>query len=159
MNRPIDGLPFWNDFMCASESVPFGSARIRAVKKEQKLYFWDWSQIPEGGFRLENMVASHLLKYCHWLEDTQGYRMELRFLRDTDKREVDFVVLKDKKPEFAVECKTGQDTVSSSLAYFAARVPIPAFYQVHLGTRRYVHAATGIHVLPFSDWVKERQIP
>lgn len=138
---------------------PYGSAKIRAVKKEQKLYFWDWSQVPEGGFRLENMVASHLLKYCHWLEDTEGYRMELRYLRDTDKREVDFVVLKDKKPEFAVECKTGQETISPSLAYFAARVPIPAFYQIHLGTKRYVHTATGIHVLPFSDFVKERQIP
>jgi hypothetical protein len=31
--------------------------------------------------------------------------MELRFLRDTDKREIDFVVIKDKKPLFAVECK------------------------------------------------------
>ena len=138
---------------------PYGAAKIRAVKKEKKLYFWDWSQVPEGGFRLENMVASHLLKYCHWLEDTQGYRMELRYLRDTDKREVDFVVLKDKKPEFAVECKTGQETISPSLAYFAARVSIPAFYQIHLGTKRYVHAATGIHVLPFSEFVKERQLP
>lgn len=138
---------------------PYGAAKIRAVKKEQKLYFWDWSQVPEGGFRLENMVASHLLKYCHWLEDTQGHRMELRYLRDTDKREADFVVLKDKKPEFAVECKTGQDVISPSLAYFSSRVPIPVFYQTHLGTKRYVHAPTGIHVLPFSDLVKERRLP
>ncbi len=36
--------------------------------------------------------------YCHFVEDTQGYKMELRFLRDADKREVDFVVLKDKTP-------------------------------------------------------------
>jgi len=42
------------------------------------------------------------------MEDTEGFSMELRFLRDTDKREVDFVVLKDGTPEFAVECKTGE---------------------------------------------------
>src|SRR3989344_4602966 len=87
---------------------PYGSAKIRAVKKEQKLYLWDWSQVANPGIRFENMVGSHLLKYCHFLEDVQGYKTELRFLRDTDKREVDFVVLKDKKPLFAVECKHGE---------------------------------------------------
>jgi uncharacterized protein len=34
--------------------------------------------------------------------------MELRYLRDTDKREVDFVVLRDRRPLFAVECKSGE---------------------------------------------------
>jgi hypothetical protein len=34
--------------------------------------------------------------------------MELRFLRDTQAREVDFVVVRDKRPLFAVECKTGE---------------------------------------------------
>jgi hypothetical protein len=58
---------------------------------------------PEGGARFENLVASQLLKYCHLIEDTEGHAMELRFLRDTDTREVDFVVLKDRKPLFAVE--------------------------------------------------------
>jgi predicted AAA+ superfamily ATPase len=33
---------------------------------------------------------------------------KLRYLRDTDKREVDFVVLEDEKPLFAVECKAGE---------------------------------------------------
>ncbi len=61
----------------------YGAPRIRAVKKEQKLYLWDWSATPEGGARLENLVACQLLKYCHFIEDTEGYRMELRFLRDT----------------------------------------------------------------------------
>ncbi|MBI2150739.1 MAG: DUF4143 domain-containing protein [Acidobacteria bacterium] len=65
--------------------APFGSARIRAVRKEKKLYFWDWSLAPEGGPRFENFVACHLLKYCHWREDTGGYGVELRYLGDTDK--------------------------------------------------------------------------
>ena len=75
---------------------PFGAPRIRAVKKETKLYLWDWSQVPGQGERFENLVACHLLKYCHHQEDTEGYRMELRFIRDTDRREVDFIVLRDK---------------------------------------------------------------
>src|SRR5690606_11988080 len=91
---------------------PYGSSKIRAVKKEQERYLWDWSKVESPGARWENMVASQLLKYCHWLEDSEGETMELRYIRDIDKREVDFVVLKNKKPLFAVECKTGEKAVS-----------------------------------------------
>lgn len=139
--------------------APYGSARIRAVKKERKLYLWDWSQAPEGGPRFENMVACQLLKYCHWLEDTQGRRMELRYLRDTDKREVDFVVLRDGEAEFAVECKTGEREVSPAASYFKARTPIPAFYQVHLGSKDFIHGASAVRVLPFERFCLEKGLP
>jgi hypothetical protein len=59
-------------------------------------------------------VASQLLKYCHWQEDTLGHTMELRFLRDTDKREIDFVVLRDRRPAFGVECKAGERAVGEN---------------------------------------------
>ena len=138
---------------------PYGSARIRAVRKESKLYLWDWSQAPEGGPRFENLVASHLLKYCHWLEDTEGARMELRFLRDHDKREVDFVVLRDGKPLFAVECKTGDRKVSPSAIYFKERTDIGHFYQVHVGKSDFIHADSGVRVLPFGTFCKELKLP
>ncbi|OGQ13776.1 MAG: AAA family ATPase [Deltaproteobacteria bacterium RBG_16_71_12] len=126
---------------------PFGATKIRAVKKEQKLYLWDWSQVASPGARLENLVASHLLKWCHYLEDTEGYRMELRFLRDVDRRELDFVVLRDRKPLFAVECKAGERELSPHIPYFAARTPIPTFYQVHLGSTERT-PMRGVHILP-----------
>ena len=134
--------------------MPFGARKIRAVKKESKLYLWDWSQVEDPGIRFENLVASHLLKYCHFLEDTEGHRMELRFIRDTDKREVDFVVLKDKKPQFAVECKTGDKKVSSHLKYFCERTNIPKFYQVHLGSA-FHQISDQITILPFAEFCKE----
>ena len=121
-----------NLYVCFTIS-PFGSPRIRAVKKEQKLYLWDWSQIPEIGARFENLVASQLLKYCHFRQDTEGHKMELRFLRDVDKREIDFVVLKDSKPLFAVECKTGEKNLAPAIPYFAERTKIPFFLSGALG--------------------------
>lgn len=136
---------------------PFGAPPIRAVKKETKLYFWDWSQTRDGGGRFENLVACHLLKYCHHLEDTDGYRMELRFLRDTDLREVDFVVLQDRKPLFAVECKSGEKSLSKAINYFRQRTDIPVFYQVHLGRRDYVSNET--RVLPFQAFCRELGLP
>lgn len=139
--------------------APYGTARIRAVKKERKLYFWDWSRIADAGPRFENMVAGHLLKYCHFKEDTEGYAMELRFIRDTDLREIDFVVLRDGQPEFAVECKCGERNASPACGYFRERTGIPRFYQVHLGDRDFGHADTATRVLPFRTFCKELILP
>jgi hypothetical protein len=137
--------------------APFGSPRIRAVKKEKKLYLWDWSAVADPGARFENLVACQLLKYCHWVEDTEGFRMELRYLRDTDRREVDFVVLRGGRPQFAVECKTGERAISGAVRYAAERTPIPRFYQVHRGERHY---ATGkVTVLPFVEFCRELELP
>lgn len=137
--------------------APFGSSRIRAVKKEKKLYLWDWSVIENSGSRFENLVASQLLKYCHWFEDTEGYTMELRYLRDTVKREIDFVVLQNKHPLFAVECKSGEKSIGHAIQYFSQRTSIPKYYQVHLGTR---HFQTGnITVLPFITFCAEHGMP
>ena len=101
-----------------------------------------------------NMLASHLLKYCHFIEDTQGDRMELRYLRDINQREIDFVVIKNKKPLFAVECKTGEKQVAKAIHYFKERTSIPLFYQVHLGTKDYAPEAK-IRVLPFLTFSEE----
>lgn len=136
---------------------PFGAPRIRALRKQQKLYLWDWSAVPDAGPRFENLVAAQLLKYCHWKADTEGYRMELRFLRDTSGREVDFVVLRDRSPLFAVEYKTGERTISPAARYFAERTNIPVFYQVHLGER---HVQSGrVVVIPFARWCRKAGMP
>ena len=136
---------------------PYGPPKVRAVKKGRKLYLWDWSSVEHDGPCFENLVASQLLKYCHWVEDTEGYSTELRYLRDTDKREVDFVVLKERKPLFAVECKSGEKAVSPAIRYFAERTPIPHFYQVHARER---HFSTGnATVLPFIRFCQELELP
>lgn len=138
---------------------PFGASRIRAVKKEQKLYFWDWTQVENSGTRFENLLACHLLKFCHHKEDTEGHKMELRYIRDTDKREIDFVVLENKKPLFAVECKTGERPPHPVYRYFRERTPIPKFFQVHLGQKDYGNEDTDVRVLPFEVFCQELNLP
>jgi len=135
---------------------PYGPPKIRAVKKEQKLYLWDWSILPDSGPRFENFIASHLLKYCYFIEDTQGFSMELRFLRDTDRREIDFVVLKENIPMFAVECKTGEKSINPAVFYFKERTQIPQFYQVHQGTKDY--KKNGVRVIPVETFCKELKL-
>ncbi len=128
---------------------PFGLPKLRAAKKEKKLYMWDWSMCTDPAARFENLVASNLLKYCHYVEDGEGDRMELKFIRDTQGREIDFVVVRNNKPEFAVECKSGDREVGRNIAYFSERTPIPIFYQVHMGGKDYEVAKQRARVLPF----------
>ena len=83
--------------------------------------------------------------------------MELRFIRDTDRREVDFVVIRDGTPLFAVECKSGEKSPGRAIDYFRQRTAIGDFYQVHLGERDYLSGAT--RVLPFRTFCAELALP
>ena len=135
--------------------TPYGSRKIQALKKDRKLFMWDWSLCKLPGARFENLVASNLLKYCHFIEDTQGDDMTLCYLRDKNKREVDFVVLKNGRPLFAVESKTGDGDVSRHISYFASRTEIPFFFQVHRGSRDYEVMDCRTRVLPFTAFAAE----
>ncbi len=127
---------------------PFGAPTIRAVKKQQKHYHMDWSVVPEDPPRFENLVASHLLKWVHHQQDTQGLDLELRYFRDTDGREVDFVVTDGRKPVLCVECKWADGQLDKSLRYFKVRFPDCEAWQVSAtGTKDYV-TPEGIRVAP-----------
>jgi len=112
--------------------APFSHRSVRSLKKMPKVYLWDWSSVREQGARFENLVAGHLLKLKHFLEDYEGYDIGLYYLRDVFKREVDFLVTYDKKPWFAVECKTTGRAVNPALTYFGERLEIPYLYQISL---------------------------
>lgn len=111
---------------------PFGAPRIKAVKKEQKLYFWDWSTVEEPAKRWENLVAVHLLRWVHWREDVEGEKWELRYFRDVVGHEVDFVLLRKGIPWCAVEVKSAERGVDQNLKYFLERVRCPNAFQVSL---------------------------
>lgn len=132
---------------------PYTLKGKRTAKKEKKLYLWDWSLVESSGSRFENLVASNLLKYCHYHFDVEGDKYELRFLRDSEKREVDFIVLDGSRPLFGVECKTGEKQISPHLKYFSSRTSIPYFYQVHLGEADYEIPEYRTRILPFRKFV------
>jgi uncharacterized protein len=106
-----------------------------------------------AGIVFENLVASNLLKYCHYHEDCFGFNMSLQFYRDKEKRKVDFIVSKDGKPEFAVECKTGDKNISPHLKYLSARKVVPKYFQVHLGENDYIWE--DIQEMPFEKFCLE----
>jgi predicted AAA+ superfamily ATPase len=110
---------------------PYSKNLARALLKEPKIYFYDTGRVSEaGGAKLENVVACALLKRANFLTDTQGSKCELYYLRDREKREVDFLTTKDSKPEFMVEVKTSDDQFSPSLRYFSERLVHTAAIQL-----------------------------
>lgn len=109
---------------------PYVSHQFRSLKKEPKCYLWDWSQNEDEAARLENMVASHLLKTLHFLEDKDGHKGRLYFVRDKQGHEVDFLVTVGRKIWFAVEVKWSEKEVSKHLRYFREKLQIPYAYQV-----------------------------
>lgn len=109
---------------------PFAATTIKSLRKEPKMYLWDWSEVENASARLENLVASHLLKFTHALYDVHGYKAQLHYLRDIEGREVDFLVAINNKPWFTVEVKENDTKVSKNLEYFNGRLRIPFSYQV-----------------------------
>jgi predicted AAA+ superfamily ATPase len=126
---------------------PFGAPKLKAVKKEQKHYHFDWSIVPDRGPRFENLVACHVLKWCQYREDSKGESIELRYFRDVTGREVDFVVTLDKKPILAIETKYEDTTVSPALRYFKKRFPSCEALQLTAVKGREFKSADGIEVM------------
>ena len=102
---------------------PYTKSLPRAVLKPPKVYFFDNGDVlGDEGARFENLVATSLLKRLHFLEDRDGYRYELRYIRDKEGREVDFVIVKEGELEELIEAKFSDDNISKSLLYYAKRL-------------------------------------
>ncbi len=128
--------------------APFGAPRIRAVKKSQKHYHLDWTVVPGDAARFENLVACHLLKWVHFEQDTQGRDLDLRYFRDIEGREVDFVLVEGRRPRLLVECKWGDAEVDPSLRYLKARFPEAEAWQVSATGSKDYQTPGGVRVAP-----------
>ena len=114
---------------------PYAARLARALRAEPKLYVYDVLSLPSAAARQENLVALHLLKACHYWTDTAQGEFDLRFVRDKEKREIDFLVLRDHRPWLAVECKSNQRVPSGNLVHFSDRLEVPLRFQLVNGVR------------------------
>lgn len=119
---------------------PYTTNIARSIQKPPKVYFYDNADLlSEGGARLENLVATHLLKRLHFLEDYEGFRCSLHYIRDRDGREVDFLTVVDGVPEDLIEVKTSDTAISNSLRYYADKIKPKRAIQIIGGLDRSFH--------------------
>ncbi len=110
---------------------PWSKHLSRSLVKEPKIYLWNWAYVDSVGARLENFVASHLFKAVQFWTDRGLGEYGLYYLRDKEKREVDFLVTKNRKPWFLVEAKSsGEKGISKWLYYYQEKLQVPHAFQI-----------------------------
>ena len=115
--------------------------------KPPKVYFFDNGDvIGDEGARFENLVASSLLKRLHFLEDYEGYHYELCYIRDKERREVDFAILRDGILEELIEVKYGDKNIARALRYYAEKLKPEKATQI-VATLRNSYDENGIAVV------------
>lgn len=134
---------------------PFTGNLLKSIKKEQKLYFYNWTYVEEESFRFENLVALHLLKYCYWLEDSEGRKMSLHYTKQKDSPEIDFVICEKNQPVWFIEAKLADQEINPRFSYFKKKYPQAEFAQVHMKGKKDYMTPDGIRVLPAHRFFKE----
>jgi len=109
--------------------MPWSKSISKAIKRENKFYFYDWTMIDNEGARFENLIAVSLLRLVNrWNELGLG-NFELRYIRNQQGQEVDFVLIKDRKPLALFEAKKSETNISKSGVYFSKMLNVP-YYQL-----------------------------
>jgi predicted AAA+ superfamily ATPase len=111
-------LQLLENFYLIFRVTPYHHNIARSLLKEPKFYFFDIARVPDKGARLENLVATALLKEIHFIEDTEGVKAGLHYLRTKDGHEIDFLITIDEKPVLAIEVKSADDRPSKSFHFF-----------------------------------------
>ena len=134
--------------------TPFHRNISRSLIKQPKVYFYDTGFVREDeGARFENAVACALLKRLHFLEDAAGERCALHYVRDKEKREVDFLTVRDGSPEWLVETKVSDIEISSLkhfYGYFSKKLK-PVLLIKDLKRELFLD---GVHVKRAGDWLQ-----
>lgn len=134
---------------------PFGSPKLKALKKAQKVYFYDWNAIIDQGSRFENFVAVHLLKWVCFQQDVLGKNIDLRYYRDKNDREVDFVIVENNKPKVFIETKLSQKEKSKGLFFLKSKYPEVRAVQTYLNGQKEFTDGAGIEHLSCLNFLKE----
>jgi len=135
--------------------APYSKNIARAVTKEPKIYFYDTGMVRGNeGAVFENLVALSIKKHLHFLQDTRGEDNSLCYLRDREKREVDFVIAVNGKANLFVEAKLSDSNLSTSLKYYAGKFPSVGALQVVAKIDRGLNV-DGISIEPASSWLSQ----
>jgi predicted AAA+ superfamily ATPase len=139
---------------------PYSTKIARSLLKEPRYFFFDNGQVEgDDGVRFENLVACALLKELHRIEDQEGRRTALHYLRTRDKREADFLAVVDGKPALLLEAKWQDDRPSAHFQYFAGLFPkVEKVWLVAQPVRKR-SLPDGTRVCPAPEYLAQLEIP
>jgi hypothetical protein len=130
----IDTIRRWIETLCNLHLGflirPWFKNISRSLRKEPKWFLRDWASIEDAGDKSETFVACHLLKAVDGWNDMGLGKFELGYLRDKEKHEVDFLVVRDGKPWFLAEVKHHEESVSPALKLYQDQLKAPFAFQL-----------------------------
>jgi predicted AAA+ superfamily ATPase len=134
---------------------PYSSSLSRSIRKNRRVFFYDCAAAYDdsGGAQLENLVASSLLKFIQFKQDTVGARWDLYYLRDKDGHEVDFLVTLNRKVHWIIEVKTSEQSPAAGLRYYAHKLQPRESLQLVLNLDR-PREQSGVKILPLAKWLE-----
>jgi len=103
---------------------PYHRSVARAILKEPKYYFYDSGMVQgDQGIKLENLIACSLLKEIHRVADELGEELALHYIRNKDGQEIDFVVTRNRSPEWLIEVEWRDSVISPNFRKILSELP------------------------------------
>lgn len=103
---------------------PYHHNIARAILKEPKVYFYDTGLVlGDQGARFENATASMLLAHLQFQQDAHGKAVSLHFIRNKEKKEIDFVLTENNEITHLIEAKHQDARIPRYLAQLSQQFP------------------------------------
>ncbi len=149
-------LNLFDHFYLTFRLSPWATNISRSILKEKKVYLFNYPLIQDPSMRFENMVALELYRAVRSWNEWGWGDFGLSYLRNKEKKEVDFLITNNKKPIFLIEAKLSDTSPASSLLEFQAELKVPAIQLVNgpATTRKVIKGKNGkIGVFSASTWL------
>ena len=99
------------DFYLTFSIRPYSRNIKRSLLKSGKYYLYDWTRINNEGSRFENYVACELKSLLSLWKDASGEDFSLFYIRNKQKQETDFLIVRGGVPWLLVEAKLTDGSV------------------------------------------------
>lgn len=151
----LSWMKIFEKFYLIFKLKPYSKNISRTLLREPKYYFYDFANIENEGLKFENLVAVELKRAVTLWKDYGLGDYDLYYIRNKEKEEVDFIIIKNNTPFLMIEAKLNKTNVSKNLIKFQNILNIPAVQLVRTSgvCRKYKNNNNLIIIISAGQWL------
>jgi len=107
--------------------APYTGTIKRLNKKARKVYFYNYSIIPDDAAKFENFVAVELKTRTDLWNSSTADKYDLYYIRNREKKETDFLITRNNKPYLMAEVKLSDLKIEQHHRHFSqelGKIPV-----------------------------------